>query len=64
MSTDTSESALLWKAFSDYSESKTQLVLTSGMVQYIFPKHAIEQSKLTELVELVRGKVALRGLST
>jgi len=63
VSTDTSESAHLWKAFSEYSESKTQLVLTSGMVQYIFPKHAIEQSKLTELVELVRGKVALRGFS-
>lgn len=63
VSTDTSESALLWKAFSDYSESKTQLVLTSGVVQYIFPKHAIEQSKLIELVELVRGKVAPRGLS-
>jgi hypothetical protein len=63
VSTDTSESALLWKAFNEYSESKTQLVLTSGMVQYIFPKHAIEQSKLTELVELVRGKVALQGLS-
>src|SRR5256885_7033308 len=29
VSTDTSESAHLWKAFSEYSESKTQLVLTS-----------------------------------
>jgi hypothetical protein len=57
VSTDTSESALLWNAFGDYSESKTQLVLTSGMVQYIFPKHAIEQSKLSELLELVKGKV-------
>lgn len=60
LSTETSESVLLWSAFGEYSESKTQLVLTSGMVQYIFPKHAIEQGKLTELVERVRGKIALR----
>ena len=46
---------------SDYSESKTQLVLTSWMVQYMFPKHAIEQTKFMQLVELVRGKIALRN---
>ena len=63
LSTETSESALLWKAFSDYSESKTQLVLTSGMVQYIFPKHAIEQTRLTEVVAIVRAQVPERGLS-
>ena len=60
ISTETFESVLLWNAFGEYSESKTQLVLTSGMVQYIFPKHAIEQGKLTELAELVKGKIALR----
>lgn len=58
INSEASESALLWTAFSDYSESKTQLVLNSGVVQYIFPKHAIEQGKFTELVELVRGKIA------
>lgn len=60
LSTSTSESEFTWKAFNDYSESKTQVVLTSGMVQYIFPKHAIEQQKMTELVGLVKDKVVVR----
>lgn len=55
-STDTSESVLLWSAFNDCAESKTQLVLTSGMVQYIFPRRAIESDKFVELVELVKKK--------
>lgn len=55
-STDTSESMLLWNAFSDCEESKPQLVLTSGMVQYIFPRRAIEPGKFAELVELVKKK--------
>ncbi|HXY24921.1 MAG TPA: YcxB family protein [Candidatus Acidoferrum sp.] len=58
--TNTSESVLLWKAFSEYSESKTQLVLTSGMVQYIFPKRVMEQSKFAELVAFVRTKIPIR----
>ena len=48
---------LLWKAFNDCAESKTQLVLTSGMVQYIFPRRAIEQDKFAELVELVKKNI-------
>lgn len=55
-STDTSESMLLWNAFNDCEESKSQLVLTSGMVQYIFPRRAIEHGKFAELVELVKKK--------
>jgi hypothetical protein len=47
-------------AFSNYSESETQLVFTSGMVQYIFPKRAIEQSKFAKLTELVKSKIALQ----
>lgn len=57
LSTDTSESMLLWNAFNDCAESKTQLVLTSGMVQYIFPKRSIEHGKFAELVELVKKKI-------
>ena len=56
VSSDSSESALLWKAFGSYAENRTQLVLTSGMVQYIFPKRAIEQNKFKEFSELVKTK--------
>lgn len=54
---DISETVLLWKAFSDGMESKTQLVLTSGMVQYIFPRNAIAEEQFRELVRFVRGKI-------
>lgn len=57
MKSDTTDSVLLWKAFSDGMESKTQLVLTSGMVQYIFPLHAIGQEKFTELLKFVKSKI-------
>jgi hypothetical protein len=56
VSTDSTESVLLWKGFSGYAETKTQLVLTAGMVQYIFPKRLIEQSVFAELVALVKSK--------
>jgi hypothetical protein len=56
VSTDSTESMLLWKGLSGYAETKTQLVLTAGMVQYIFPKRLIEQSVFAELVALVKTK--------
>lgn len=60
ISSDSMESELLWKAFSSYTESKTQLALTSGMVQYIFPKRAVDQSKLQQFKELLSIKIPPR----
>jgi|SRR5712664_989617 len=59
VSSDSSDSVLLWKAFSSYAENQTQLVLATGMMQYIFPKSAIEQNKFKELCKLVKSKISV-----
>jgi len=60
VSSDSAESKFLWKAFTNYVDTETQLVLTCGMVQYILPKRAIEPGKLQQLTELIGNKIPPR----
>jgi chromate transport protein ChrA len=60
VTSDSAESVLWWKAFSGYAETKTLLVLTTGMVQYILPMRAIQEGKLQQLKEILSNKVPPR----